>query len=90
MNKLIGEDIEPHITNEVSYTPLDWQRDYNLEKGATFGLSHNFMQVGYLRPRNKHDSINNLYFAGASTHPGSGLPLDNTAKLTAERITDDL
>lgn len=91
LNKLIGEDIEPHITNEVSYTPLDWQRDYNLEKGATFGLSHNFMQVGYLRPRNKHDSINNLYFAGASTHPGSGLPLVLlSAKLTAERITDDL
>lgn len=47
-------DLEDHLKFEISYTPLDWQGLYNLTKGAAFGLSHNFTQVGYLRPRNRH------------------------------------
>jgi hypothetical protein len=69
------------------YTPQDWLRNYNLEKGAAFGLSHNFLQVGYLRPQNRHAHYKNLYFTGASTHPGTGLPIVLlSAQLTAERI----
>ncbi|MCX6078349.1 MAG: hypothetical protein NTW32_02345, partial [Chloroflexi bacterium] len=49
--------------------------------------SHNFMQVGYLRPQNRHAQFKNLYFAGASTHPGTGLPIVLlSARLTTERI----
>ena len=63
---------------------------YNLDKGAAFGLSHNFMQVGYLRPQNRHNKYRNLYFSGASTHPGTGLPIVLlSAKLTTERILED-
>lgn len=80
-------DLEAHIKFEESYTPRDWQTVYNLEKGAAFGLSHNFTQVGYLRPQNRHRQFKNLYFAGASTHPGTGLPIVLlSAKLTTERI----
>jgi len=71
----------------VSYTPRDWFNVYNLAKGAAFGLSHNFMQVGYLRPHNRHHRYGNLYFAGSSTHPGTGLPMVLlSARLTTERI----
>jgi phytoene dehydrogenase-like protein len=43
--------------------------------------------VGYLRPKNRHARYKNLYFAGASTHPGTGLPIVLlSAKLAAERI----
>jgi phytoene desaturase len=84
------DDLEAHIKFEVSYTPQDWQSQYNLAKGAAFGLSHNFLQVGYLRPQNKHRSLENLYFAGASTHPGTGLPIVLlSARLTTERILHD-
>jgi phytoene dehydrogenase-like protein len=45
------------------------------------------MQVGYMRPHNRHNQYKNLYFAGASTHPGTGLPIVLlSAKLTTERI----
>src|SRR5262249_22493828 len=47
-------DLEQHLKFEASYTPSDWLRRYNLAKGAAFGLSHNFWQVGYLRPHNRH------------------------------------
>ena len=67
--------------------PRRYLSEYNLAKGAAFGLSHNFTQVGYTRPRHRHARYGNLYFAGASTHPGTGLPIVLlSAKLTAERI----
>src|SRR5512147_1689688 len=89
--KEIGvDDLEQHIKFEVSYTPRNWQTLYNLDKGAAFGLSHNFRQVGYLRPRNRHAQLHNVYFAGASTHPGTGLPIVLlSARLTTERILKD-
>lgn len=85
------EDLAEHIKFEHSYTPLEWRDEFNLAKGSAFGLSHNFAQVGYLRPQNKHRSYSNLYFAGASTHPGTGLPIVLlSARLTTERILEDL
>lgn len=84
-------DLEKHIKFEVAYTPRDWLSLYNLEKGAAFSLSHNFMQVGYLRPRNRHARYRNLYFVGGSTHPGTGLPIVLiSARLTAERILSEV
>jgi phytoene desaturase len=80
-------DLQGHIKFEIVYQPETWQEMFNLEKGAAFGLSHNFMQVGYLRPQNRHKQYNNLYFSGASTHPGTGLPIVLlSARLTTERI----
>lgn len=84
-------DIEEHLKFEIVYQPETWKERFNLHKGAAFGLSHNFSQVGYLRPRNRHAQYKNLYFAGASTHPGTGLPIVLlSAKLTSERIAADL
>jgi phytoene desaturase len=84
-------DLRQHIKFEIVYTPRDWQNQFNLVKGSAFGLSHNFLQVGYLRPQNRHPRYKNLYFAGASTHPGTGLPLVLlSAKLTTERILREL
>jgi phytoene desaturase len=82
-----ANDLREHIKFEIVYQPRVWQERFNLEKGAAFGLSHNFWQVGYLRPQNRHKEYKNLYFAGASTHPGTGLPIVLlSARLTTERI----
>jgi phytoene desaturase len=84
-------DLDKHLKFEASYTPRDWLSLYNLEKGAAFSLSHNFMQVGYLRPRNRHARYRNLYFVGGSTHPGTGLPIVLiSARLTTERILKEI
>ena len=80
-------DLREHIKFEIAYWPPVWKDRFNLEKGAAFGLSHNFWQVGYLRPQNRHKQYKNLYFTGASTHPGTGLPIVLlSARLTTERI----
>jgi phytoene desaturase len=60
-------------------------------KGAAFSLSHDFWQVGYLRPQNRHRHYGNLYFVGGGTHPGTGLPIVLiSAKLAAERIVGEI
>lgn len=84
-------DLESHLKFEVMYSPRTWLQRYNLAKGAAFGLSHNFWQVGYLRPHNRHDRYENLYFVGSSTHPGTGLPMVLlSARLTVERILKEM
>ncbi|MCC6801755.1 MAG: phytoene desaturase [Anaerolineae bacterium] len=84
-------DLEAHIKFEANYTPLSWRQRYNLAKGATHGLSHTLMQLGYMRPHNRHPRYHNLYFTGASTHPGTGVPSALiSARLAAERVCDDL
>ena len=89
---LLGiHDLELHIKFEVNFTPLSWRRRYNLVKGATHGLSHNLTQLGYFRPKNRHPRYPNVYFTGASTHPGTGIPTALvSARLTAERILDEI
>ncbi len=84
------DDLDEHIKFEASYTPRDWQNRYNLTKGSSHGLSHTFLQVGYLRPHNRHARYRNLYFVGTSTHPGTGLPaVLISARLATERILQD-
>lgn len=83
-------DLSEKIVLERTYGPNDYFESLNLTKGAAFGLSHNFMQVGYLRPHNRHRRYRNLYFVGASTHPGTGLPIVLiSAKLVVERISKE-
>jgi len=84
-------DLEAHLKFEVNYTPLSWLKRYNLIKGSTHGLSHNLNQLGYFRPHNRHSKYHNLYFVGASTHPGTGIPTALVSgRLAAQRIMDDL
>jgi phytoene desaturase len=84
-------DLESHIKFEMTYTPLSWRKRYNLVKGSTHGLSHTLTQLAYFRPHNRHARYHNLYFVGASTHPGTGLPTAMVSgRLSAERILDEM
>jgi phytoene desaturase len=84
-------DLEEHIKFEVNYTPLSWKKRYNLMKGSTHGLCHNLMQLAYFRPSNKHSRYCNLYFVGASTRPGTGIPTAMVSgRLAAQRMMDEI
>ena len=55
--------------------------------GSAFGLSHHFFQIGPFRPQNQDARVRNLFFVGASTQPGTGLPtVMLSAELTCERM----
>ncbi|MFH1524603.1 MAG: phytoene desaturase family protein, partial [Chloroflexota bacterium] len=84
-------DIEDHLKVEVSFVPQDWKNRYNLTRGSAHGLSHKLTQMAYFRPHNRHNHYLNLYFVGASTHPGTGVPtVLVSARLAAERIVEDM
>jgi len=90
--RMLGiSDLEDHIKFEVNYTPLSWKKRYNLMKGSTHGLCHNLMQLAYFRPSNKHSRYCNLYFVGASTRPGTGIPTAMVSgRLAAQRMMDEI
>jgi phytoene desaturase len=84
-------DLEAHIKFEEAFTPPAWAKRYNLVKGSTHGLSHRLTQMAYFRPSNRHARYRNLYFVGASTHPGTGIPSAMVSgRLVSERILDEL
>lgn len=83
-------DLAGCIETERVFTPHDFQSKFNLTSGSAFGLTHHFFQSGYFRPHNVSRKINNLYFVGASTYPGGGVPMVTlSAKLVVERILRD-
>jgi len=83
----LGTDVEPFIEVERLFTPNDYNVTLNLERGSAFGLSHNFTQVGPFRPANQDPHVKNLFFVGASTQPGTGVPMVLlSARLVAERF----
>lgn len=83
-------DIEKKIETEAVFTPQDFETKFNLTNGSAFGLSHHFFQSGAFRPHNYSKDIKGLYFVGASTYPGGGIPMVTlSAKLACERIVGD-
>lgn len=91
MKKIYRVDIKDKIESEAIFTPDDFKNRFNLTDGTAFGLSHHFFQSGYFRPSNKAKGIAGLYFVGASTYPGSGVPMVTlSGKLVAERIAQEL
>ncbi|GAA97688.1 hypothetical protein E5Q_04366 [Mixia osmundae IAM 14324] len=86
-----GKDFSALIGTELSHTPLTWQANLNLHQGSILGLSHSIFQVLAFRPRTKHDTIDRLHFVGASTHPGTGVPVVVCgSKITSQQVLEEL
>ena len=81
------DDVEKHIVAERSHSALTWRDDYNVFRGAVFNLSHNWTQLGPMRPKVKSPSVADLYWVGGGTHPGSGLlTIIESANIAAHHI----
>jgi phytoene desaturase len=76
--------IHERIVTKFSYTPKDFARDLNAHLGSAFSLEPILTQSAWFRVHNRDDHIPNLYFVGAGTHPGAGIPgVVGSAKATA-------
>jgi len=90
LSKRVGFDIQSSIITKKILAPDDWANMLNLYKGSGLGLAHDINQVGAFRPKNKDEKLSNLYYVGASTTPGTGLPMVIiSSKLVTERIEND-
>ncbi len=84
----IGIDLQKHIVSQTLMTPVEWRDSFNLYKGSGLGLGHNLDQIGGFRPKNVDEEFANVFYVGASTVPGTGLPMAViSSKLLVERIT---
>ncbi|GAA5795751.1 hypothetical protein HPULCUR_001113 [Helicostylum pulchrum] len=78
------------IEHESYNDPAIWQSKFNLWRGSILGLSHDILQVLWFRPSTKDSTgrFDNLFFVGASTHPGTGVPIVLAgSKLTSDQVT---
>jgi phytoene desaturase len=88
LRELSGQDIESLIDVEHYFYPEDFLKRYNIKHGATFGLAHTFWQSGFFRPVNFDNKLKGLYYVGASTQPGGGLPpVIASSKIAADLVT---
>jgi len=75
---------------EHVWTPHEWSKRFGLYDGSAFGLSHTLTNMGPLRPSNRDPVYRGLYYVGASTTPGTGLPMVVlSGQMTAKRIWND-
>jgi len=88
VKEITGENIEELIEVEHKFYPRDFISRYNIRYGATFGLAHNLMQSAFFRPANQDKKIKRLFYTGASTQPGGGLPVVlASSKIVADMIS---
>ncbi len=82
---------EEDILFEEVWTPEEWSRRFGLYDGSAFGSAHTLFQMGPFRSRNRSREIRGLYYVGAGTTPGTGMPMVVlSGKMTAERIMSDV
>jgi phytoene desaturase len=87
-----GFEVNPNdIVYERIITPDDWEKRYEIYRGATFNLAHSLDQMLHLRPGNRFEEFDRLYLAGGGTHPGSGLPvIFEGARISSKLLLEDL
>jgi phytoene desaturase len=84
-------DIRSRIKVKFSYAPTDFAHDLNAHMGSAFSLEPLLTQSAWFRAHNRDDVISNLYFTGAGTHPGAGIPgVVGSARATAALMIEDL
>lgn len=87
LSQRIGYDLKANTLTRTIMDPIHWQNNFNLYRGSGLGLAHGLNQIGAFRPANKDEDFSNLYYVGASTVPGTGLPIVViSSRLVTERI----
>jgi phytoene desaturase len=87
MSERIDFDLKSKIVTKTIMDPIDWEKAFNLYKGSGLGLAHDLNQIGGFRPKNYDEKYGNVYYVGASTIPGTGLPMTVIgSRLVVERI----
>lgn len=79
-------NLSQHLVTEHMITPLHFAETLNSYQGSAFSVEPILTQSAWFRPHNQSEEVPNLFFVGAGTHPGAGLP----GVLSSAKIVDDL
>ncbi len=82
--------LNARIVTRRNFTPFDFRDELNAHLGSAFSLEPVLWQSAYFRTHNRDDKLKGLYFAGAGTHPGAGIPgVVGSGKATASIMLED-
>jgi phytoene desaturase len=91
LEKQLMPGLRENLVTSRIFTPADFQSELNAHLGSAFSLEPVLTQSAWFRVHNRDDHIRNLYFVGAGTHPGAGIPgVVGSAKATAGLMLADL
>jgi len=79
-------DLQENLVAEHMIDPRHFQQQVNSYMGAAFSIEPILTQSAWFRPHNRSEDFENLYYVGAGTHPGAGLP----GVLSSSKIVEDL
>ncbi len=79
-------DLQANIVAEHTIDPLHFKHTLNSHLGAGFSVQPVLTQSAWFRPHNRSEDFDNLYFVGAGTHPGAGLPGVLSSSIIAENL----
>jgi phytoene desaturase len=83
-------DLRERIVYKRTFCVDDFASRYNSYKGSALGLAHTLSQTAAFRPDTKSKKVKNLYYVGAGTNPGIGMPVCLiSAQLVYKRLTGD-
>jgi phytoene desaturase len=86
MEKTILPDLKSNIVNDFYVTPDYFEQELSTLHGSGFSIQPKFSQSAYFRFHNKSEIFENLYFVGAGTHPGAGMP----GVLSSAKVLEEL
>ena len=74
MEKDLMPNLKENIVEDFYLTPNYFEKELNTKFGSGFSIQPKFSQSAYFRFHNKSEIYDGLYFVGAGTHPGAGVP----------------
>lgn len=91
LEKRMIPGLREDLVHMSMFTPENFRTELNAHLGSAFSLEPVLWQSAYFRTHNRDDVLKNLYFVGAGTHPGAGIPgVVGSAKATAKLMLADL
>ena len=82
-------DLEENIIAEHWIDPLHFEGELNSYLGSAFSFQPVLTQSAWFRPHNRSEDFDNLYFVGAGTHPGAGLPGVLSSSIIVENLIQE-
>jgi phytoene desaturase len=91
LEKRLIPGLKENLVHMSWFTPENFRTELNAHLGSAFSLEPVLWQSAYFRTHNRDSVLKNLYFVGAGTHPGAGIPgVVGSAKATAKLMLEDL
>jgi len=85
-----GVDLRDRVVVEERFSVSEFTERYNSYRGTALGLAHTLRQTSLFRPPHRSDALDGLYFTGAFTTPGIGVPMCLiSGEITADSVLED-